>query len=191
MKERYHAYSGGKDHPAEACTTISEQEQRIRILRKQGRCFNCFMKNHMLRDCRSGRRCSKCGEKHHIAVCRKKPEQKGDHNAAKDVKKDEKKEEEKVSTNLMLPSETTKYTISLQTASIWMRSCGNRLKARVLFDTGSQRTFISKNLACKLKCEKIEKEKLKISSFGNNEYVSNDFDLIVVGLESGEDVFQV
>ena len=125
-----------------------------------------------------------------VSICRE-AESKEKHNAnAKTAKntneKDEdagEKEKPKDSVTQMVSSASTnaKRTIILQSASIWTKSPTKRIKAHVLFDTGSQRTFMTRRLASKLKCEVICKEKLSVSSFGSTESDDAEFELVLVG----------
>ena len=124
----------------------------------------------MVRKCRSEVRCGKCSGDHRVTVCRGKDENKDEskeekHNAGKDSSAVE--IQEKVSSAQLLTStpSTHKATIMLQSASVWVKCDERRVNARVLFDTGSQRTFISKSLASQLRCVPICKEKNKYFYF--------------------------
>ena len=155
--------------------------------------------------CRSDLRCSKCKGKHHVAICRSNETKEVNHNAMADAKadaktevktdakKDEKPKEdpETISSLLSGSHQAAKKTIILQSASIWTKSPTKRIKIRALFDTGSQRTFITKRLASKLQCEVICKERLSISSFGNDKSVDSEFDLVSVILESAREDLDV
>ena len=79
----------------------------------------------------------------------------------------------------------------LQSASILVHSGKMSHRARILFDTGSQRTFITRRLASYLKCPSICKEKLSISAFGKSECNVSVFDLVSVGLQSYHELFDV
>ena len=69
----------GKEHPSEGCTSVATLEKRASILRRQGRCFNCLRRNHMVRNCKSSSRCGRCSGKHHESICR--TDENRDHNA--------------------------------------------------------------------------------------------------------------
>ena len=99
-------------HPAETCNMATSNEHRVSILRKHGRCFNCFKRNHMLKNCSSKKRCKNCGGKHHVAICRTKDKDGRDHNATDDTADITKKSLEKVSSC----SVVTRDTILLQSA---------------------------------------------------------------------------
>ena len=182
----------GKTHEPEKCTTVTDTEKRINVLRKQGRCFRCLKKRHTARDCRSVSRCTNCSGRHHAAICKRggvdrQPENKEKtHNAEEqDTKTDQ-------ATQLMSSSGCANdTTIVLQSASIWIRSESKRFRVRGIFDTGSQWTFISRRLASKLGCHIICKEKLSISSFGSTKCDASELDLVKIGLEMDEGVFTI
>ena len=77
----------------------------------------------------------------------------------------------------------------LQTAFVSVTSASKRrVKARVLFDTGAQRTFITRRLTSRLGCESSCKETLSISSFGTDFSDRAQFELVTINLisETGE-----
>ncbi len=56
-------------HPSGTCSTVTNPEERKRLLRTKGRCFVCLRRNHVSRNCRSSTRCTKCRGKHHTSIC--------------------------------------------------------------------------------------------------------------------------
>ena len=59
------------DHPHSSnfCQTVTDPEERKRLLRTSGRCFVCLRRHHISRNCRSSARCSKCRGRHHTSIC--------------------------------------------------------------------------------------------------------------------------
>ncbi|XP_074653952.1 uncharacterized protein LOC141908029 [Tubulanus polymorphus] len=55
--------------------------------------------------------------------------------------------------------------------------------ANIMLDDGSQRTFITTQLAAQLKLSPIGKENLNVSTFGNTDYVSRECDLVKLHLQ--------
>ncbi|XP_048477625.1 uncharacterized protein LOC105393457 [Plutella xylostella] len=122
---------------------VSVEDRKKKII---GRCFVCFKKDHTARDCKERRRCFYCGEigKHNRALC----------NMAQK------------STTLQTRSEKNKGTV-LQTAIAQVRSKDGTLhKCRILLDSGSQRSYITKNLTKIIMPEIIETDHLMIYTFG-------------------------
>ena len=155
------------------------------ILRKQGRCFGCLRTNHMIRECRSTKKCSICGRRHHISVCRgsKDYTKESKHNAISqknpdDVVDETQKSDKGASEVTSNKNQETKQmftpvergSILLQTASVRAFSGNRSCQLRLLFDSGSQRTFISLKAAEKLKCDVISNENISVSTFGTERW---------------------
>ena len=142
-----------------------------------------------MKDCKSMSKCTRCGGRHHVAICRTPNEKPVQHNADGDECK---KEVGKDGIVLLSNSSSSRNaTIMLQSASIRIEYASKKVPSRVLFDSGSQRTFISRELASKLGCEAICKERMCISSFGASQGNISDMDLVAIGLESSQEVFNV
>ena len=60
-------------HSSNNCRSITDIEERKRILRRTGRCYVCLRKGHMSRSCRSTTKCYKCKGKHHNSICSTEP----------------------------------------------------------------------------------------------------------------------
>ena len=56
-------------HQPSDCSTVIQVEARKQSLRRQGRCFSCLRKGHLVRDCRSNNRCRTCRGRHHTSIC--------------------------------------------------------------------------------------------------------------------------
>jgi hypothetical protein len=56
-------------HLSSACEIVVDPGERKRILMKAGRCFICLRKYHRSRECRSAMKCSKCNGRHHVSLC--------------------------------------------------------------------------------------------------------------------------
>ena len=56
-------------HSSDNCSTVTTVEARRQSLRKNGRCFSCLWKGHLVQDCRSSIRCHTCKGRHHSSIC--------------------------------------------------------------------------------------------------------------------------
>lgn len=56
-------------HSSNSCRTVTDPEQKKRILRTTGQCFKCFKWHHISRNCRSSARCNNCRGRHHSSIC--------------------------------------------------------------------------------------------------------------------------
>ena len=85
---------------------------------------------------------------------------------------------------------TSQDTILLQSALVDIVAGSRSCQARLLFDSGSQRTSISQDLANKIGAQPFKKEKLLMSTFGQNRRTKADFKMVKVCLMAdGEEIF--
>ena len=152
-----------KSHPSVRCDVITDAKARKPLLLKQGRCFICLKKSHIARDCQSTTRCFKCqGKNHHASVCEQEPITPG--NTGGDPKITSRGNENTV---LFID---TKTSVLLQTAKIFVSRAddpNHRIQARLIFDTGSQRSYVSTRLRNALQLPTINQETLMIKTFGS------------------------
>ena len=152
-----------KSHPSVRCNVITDVKARESLLLKQGRCFICLKKSHIARDCQSTTRCFKCqGQNHHASVCEQDPIMPG--NTGGDPKITSRGNENTV---LFID---TKTSVLLQTAKIFVSRAddpNHRIQARLIFDTGSQRSYVSTRLRNALQLPTINQETLMIKTFGS------------------------
>ena len=78
-----------------------------------------------------------------------------------------------------------KGTVLLQTArTTATNSDGSRsLRVRILFDSGSQRSYISNRLKTTLKLKPVKSETLNLNTFGNSKFRKQNCDLVELNLE--------
>ena len=58
-----------QSHSSIDCTSVPDVNDRKKILRNSGRCFNCLRKNHLSRNCHSKGKCKHCNGRHHTSIC--------------------------------------------------------------------------------------------------------------------------
>lgn len=154
------------DHKTVNCTVVANLEERKNIVRKQGRCFNCLKRNHVVTTCtcKDKRNCLKCSRRHHTSLC---PQQKEQSN--KNSTPGPSSQSSANSVNMYVD---TKTSILLQTciaqASNPCQKSSQTQLVRVLLDSGSQRTYITRQLKERLNLKPIAKEKLCIKTFGQD-----------------------
>ncbi|EYB92042.1 hypothetical protein Y032_0198g1604 [Ancylostoma ceylanicum] len=66
------------NHSTLRCRTVSDQNERRKVLRQQNRCWKCFSQTHNSFVCRK-QDCTFCGQKHHICLCLKKDKRQGNY----------------------------------------------------------------------------------------------------------------
>ena len=146
----------GSEHTPESCTKVDKPENRKSVLRDSGRCFICLKRGHLSRNCRSSIKCRQCSSKHHVSICTKKPD-------SVEVSQLDPNATPFRSASLLTDSNGT---ILLQTAQATVRNRANAL-LRLIFDSGSQRSYITQRARRKLSLRALGRKELVISTFGN------------------------
>ena len=135
-------------HSPSQCKNVSNVDSRIEILKKYSKCFLCLKSGHISKKCSSKYICRKCQGKHHISIC-------------KFDQRDEK------GSGVVTHVNSSK-TVLLQTAraNVFDSEFKTDCCSRILFDTGSQRNFITENLRRHLNLKTVRTEKIMINVFG-------------------------
>ena len=140
-------------HFNDACHKFSSVTERKNELKKQKRCFQCLKKFHFSDQCNNKRKCFHCGlfGKHNRSLCSGKIE-----NSTKND----------VSSSMMSYS-THETILPTALASVFSEDSEATVSARILFDTGSQRTYLTTSLAKRLKLKTQENTDLTVFTFGS------------------------
>ena len=145
------------------------------ILKRDRRCFTCIGKGHNSEQCKKS--CRKCGgQKHHQSICPelhdnpspRKLQEKSTPTASGDQR------ETDGTTTAMTNAESAnpKCSVLLQTASA-VATNEERTKSttvRILFNNGSQRSYITENLRSKLQLKSLQNKKLNPNTFGESKF---------------------
>jgi len=121
----------------------------------EGRCFVCFQKNHLSHQCKSSYSCFKCGNKHHISICTDNKEKA---NNTPFVNNEDKAPAKEISTHTAMSDNNNNVLLQTASTEIFSSSPSNKINARLLFDTGSQRSYITKESKDKLNARTIRTE---------------------------------
>ena len=142
-----------QNHSAARCKTVTDIDVKD-ILMKSGRCFVCLRRGHKAKECRSPYKCSACGRRRHISVCNTSA-------GALDSSGARRSEpptasQTTVTPSLMRASQSsqlsstamfvdTRTPVFLQTARTAVYKPDTPMvthNTRILFDAGSQRSYI-------------------------------------------------
>ena len=166
--------SGNQPSNTTHCTLCKQphpnKAARRECLRKHGCCFVCLKRSHLARDCPSKMACLKCSGRHHVSLC--------------EMDREQRQPESMVSQNNGKTTNTRPYrqpsqvsqtrafyvgshdSILLQTAQAFIGN-GNvstGIIARVIFDSGSQKSYITQRTHDQLNPQTISKESLLIKT---------------------------
>ena len=184
-------------HIPSLCDSFKDSKQRCDIVRQNKLCYNC-LGHHKVSACNSRHRCRNCQRKHHTSLCTN--EQNGDTSEQPTLPSATQQNVSMTSQNLAVtnqpcattPTESTSLSATapppqhtvclLKTAVATIRHGPNHTRANLLFDEGSQRSFITESLASTLALQPHHKEDITISSFGAQRQLNKQTNVAVVHL---------
>ena len=171
---------------------ITDMCSRKAILKRDKRCFTCLRKKHNSEQC--DKSCRKCNRKHHQSIC---PEQtiNSPRNASKPPHPASGEQNNKAVENAGTTTATTtsenanpKHRVLLQTATaIATNDEGTKSTTiRLLFDNGSQRSYITDSLRSRLQLKSLKTEKLNLNTFGESKFKKQSCDVVNLQLRKSE-----
>ena len=169
-------------HYSASCDKVISSEARKKMLGESGRCFNCLYKGHHARDCTNQRRCRHCSGRHHQSICARIDKPKNN-----EATKHEDNQPEVNSNLTVTATRVSQGTVLLQTARAVATNGEKSVPVRVLFDTGSQRTYITNSVQRRLNLKPTSRETLNLNTFGDNKFKRKDCDVYKLTLESRTD----
>ncbi|XP_064470203.1 uncharacterized protein LOC135384953 [Ornithodoros turicata] len=148
-----------REHVTAECNATIPNEEKLRQLQEAGRCFRCTLPNHVSRRCWRKVKCEKCQKRHVSSVCKF---------GSQDSPSKGKLTGGTAQLSLELVEESRRPTTVLQTVVAWCKEVGAD-KCKVMFDKGSQRSFVTLQTAQRLKCKTVGHEALKVGVFGGRQ----------------------
>ena len=195
-----------RPHPSSQCSTVTDPQQRRDTVKSKGLCFNC-LGPHRVSTCPTKVRCRTCGQKHHTTLCmpQQPPTQRSHATVASSTAPQPQPDQPGQSAQPAQPTPASHVacatsvhpaaclaagqSVILQTASTTVYAeQGNRsASVRLLLDSGSQRTYMSRRLAESLHLQPALHEPLSISTFGDTRPFTVDTYLVnfQLGLKDG------
>ena len=158
------------EHSHEDCKKITEVNERKQLIRKCRRCFICLKKGHISKICSSNVNCSACGKRNHRYIC----------------------EGTRVPTDHVQSNHSilgSQGRVALQTAQALVKGVKGSPKVRVLFDTGSHKSFVNRKIVKAAGVPVKRKEWVEIKSFGQEKAegkLHDVFELEVLPVTGGE-----
>ena len=163
------------EHYSASCTVVKTAKDQRSTLIQGGRCFICLRTHHRAKDCDVHKKCRHCNGRHHQSLCEK----------ARPV--DEQPPVDKPATETTsnnCNNSKCDQLVLLQTARALAsdEGTGRAVAARILFDTGSQRSYITDNLANRLRLKSLGKERLHLNTFGDHNFRRKTCNVVAVHL---------
>lgn len=142
------------DHYNDKCDKVKSLEERKSKL--NGRCFVCFRRGHSARSCKIKRKCPQCRGTHNRALCPDKLSAATSRNF-----------DSKITASPTVCSVSyTRSILQTATATAKPHNNNNAVSCRLLLDSGSQRSYITKNLVKTLNLDTDSEDLLIIYTFG-------------------------
>jgi transposase InsO family protein len=164
----------GQRHRSWQCGIVTNAKARKEIIVKLKKCFICFKSGHVAKDCRSKFFCFHCKQRHNSALCESKDRLKLRPQTVKSTG-----EQADKSASLIMNAANS---VLLQTATA--RVCDatslHSEKARLLFDSASQMSYISRELANKLQSKPISRQAFIVQGFGGMQKKLADYEVVEV-----------
>ena len=140
------------------CLKVSDPKTRFSILRRKKLCFICFKEGYLSVNCLKFKdyKCKKCSAKHNISVC------------SRQAIFVDTPVEELQNTNTTFANFNNK-NILLQTAYAKLSSFNSNKTndVRIIFDTGSQKTYVTNDVKKYLHLPTLRTERIFVNTFGN------------------------
>ncbi|VDM22778.1 unnamed protein product, partial [Wuchereria bancrofti] len=176
-----------KPHRTHECRKFSTPDERSKQVVELKLCFLCLKEGHRSKDCKASQ-CFKCGRRHHPALC--SPANNTDNKVTKNTPVNQ-------TTIHLATTETNATFANIRTSPnnltpLWCiegfasnpRNHHNSKKVMVLLDTGSERSYITKNLAQTLKMTDSQHETLSVGPFAATKPITMETRRLQVVLES-------
>ncbi|KAL1487026.1 hypothetical protein MTO96_046699 [Rhipicephalus appendiculatus] len=159
---------GHRDHSVKDCqTTMTADEIRGRLIERSC-CFKCAREGHTARQCRNAAwlKCKHCAKRHLTVLCEIwKPQNRAIATSSDTTKTDS------VSMTTSAPASSStppSPAVLMQTATVWASGRHDSVLVRILLDTGSQRTFVRRDLSTSLDLPSVGTEDLSLLTFGSS-----------------------
>ena len=190
-----------KDHASNACKNVTSIAARKEILKRAGRCFVCLKRNHISKDCSSRMKCLKCGRQHHISICMSNTNDEVKCLHTPTVERSASLPQSQTSCSPSIESNgrpTVLYVsastpILLQTAKAAIYRSGQPKEmflARLILDSGSQRSHVTTRVRDKLRLPSEGKQTISVKTFGSTEENTQSVDVVhlCINTEHGDDM---
>ena len=167
-KVKWCVFCSRNNHWSSECYTakkLTPENQKTAVI-KGGLCFRCLTQGHLARSCESV--CDVCQGNHHKILCRKESAE--NRETEKPEENSEETESTESSVNISCLSKAREHQVLLQTAKVKVKGPKRQIVyANVLFDSGSDQSYVSSDFSRKLNLRCVEKIEHKYATFGGNQ----------------------
>ncbi|XP_068761955.1 uncharacterized protein [Montipora capricornis] len=166
-----------QNHQSSKCNVVTSAESRKQVLRKKGRCYLCLKSGHLSPNCKSSVKCFKCQGAHHAAICDSFEHTVSGPEQVENVPN--------VSTSLYV--DQYRGSVLLQTATaevVRPHNDSSPLNVRLVFDSCSQRSYVTQAVKEKLQLPVVGRDSLLIKRFGESDARLRTCEMVQVGIKT-------
>ena len=176
------AYCKGCHAPA-TCEVHKDLPSRLEVIKRERLCYNCLA-HHRVSSCSSRNRCRKCSGKHHTSICSEAT--KTPNTTSQTMEKNDPPTASNTTTltTLTPPQLKGNTTCLLKTAIATVVGTDSQTEANVLFNEGSQRSFITEKLASELAVQPYRFESINLSSFGTDKPLHKRMEAVLIHIRT-------
>ena len=194
------AYCRG-GHYSASCDRVTDLLARLEIIRRDRRCFVCLRFGHQSSSCSLN--CRRCHGKHHQSLCRQTNSPRESSNPNEYSQNTQTLVGHVTNSHTMdghaantqpqrittAASSETKGHVLLQTATaLATNQDGSKsTRVKILFDCGSQRSYLTDSLKSRLSLKPTRTETLQLNTFGERNFRKQKCDVVTLHLESCND----
>ena len=145
-----------KEHFAKDCQEVTGVRKRQQIISTAKRCLNCLKYGHAAKNCFSKGRCRQCNGRYNTFLCQK-------------TSQDDCSTPSEIETNSLATSTVKrKANVLLQTAKAFVfgEDRNEKIPVHMLFDSGSQKSYVTEEIKKKLSLDVEQKETVNLNTFG-------------------------
>ncbi len=169
-------------HAPISCNAVKEHQTWLDIIKRDKLCYNC-LGHHKVSECNSKYRCRKCARKHHTSICTPV----ADPAENKDASQGSTAENNTTTLSTLTPSnrEPPRNRVCLlKTAIATVTTTDSETEANILFDEGSQCSFLTQDLANLLSLQSYKREDISLSSFGAKRPLSKRMEVASINIKT-------
>ncbi|KAL1485447.1 hypothetical protein MTO96_031951 [Rhipicephalus appendiculatus] len=159
-------------HATRDCRVALSAEEKRQRLSSNSSCFRCGKQGHIARSCRTAAwlKCDRCSGRHLSVLCEIWGQRGTDSPQLTVTEPREVASQREKRVTTAPASSTRSSSVLLQRATVWASGTGGRVPVRLLLDTGSQRTFIRKDLSQQLRLSCTGTEEVDVFTFGGSNH---------------------
>ncbi|XP_035226052.1 uncharacterized protein LOC118198471 [Stegodyphus dumicola] len=161
--------------------------ERQKLLKDKGHCFSCLKAGHCANKCRSSVKCAIFHKNHSVIMCLELLKNKT--NVKKPMLNSNEKETGKEESSVNLSSISNTPQVLLQTLKVKIIGNNCTLCVRALYDTGSQKSYLRKDLISTLGLIPSRQQILSHALFGGKRTPENVYSVYTIKLKSLDDNF--